>query len=134
MGAFLGCNKCLRVGTGNWLPPVFIDLNVGGTGVDALLMMMNFDGDLSSYCKDKVKEAIFSLATEILAKALPSLLQYNTPCFMVQFDSLTVVARCKCNNKDIAEGKGTPEADVKAWDTGHTVYPVDCDTKEGIPA
>jgi hypothetical protein len=130
MGVFFGCKKCLRTASESFIPPVFVDRVTGTAEVDNLLMMMRFDGDLAAHCENKVRQEIASYVSNILNNAGP-VLNYST-CFMVQFDRFTIVARCKCNNKDLADGKGPPEANVKVWDSGYTIYPVDCDTREGI--
>lgn len=131
MGVFFGCNKCLRTASESWIPPVFADRAAGTAGVDNLLTMMPFDGDIATHCMNKVREEVASWVGNILNNAT-SIHGYSN-CFFVQFDRLTIVARCKCNNKDIADGKGPPEANVKVWDAGYTIYPVDCDTREPIP-
>lgn len=122
------CKKCKRESKISFAssPSVLITHTGNGTlsfDTELLIMMImnNFDGDLSSHCIDAARAKIDAdISAALLAWANnPEISDYlcfdaqkpNPPCYAAYVSNdYKITMKCKCNDQDIYDGKGPPKA------------------------
>jgi|688.fasta_scaffold16109_11 hypothetical protein len=129
-GSSGGCKKCTRKSQTPAGPPGSTVGHGNGslwasTELLEMVVMNNFDGDLSSHCAEKVKEKIredFNKALSNWANE-PEISQYlcfdaqkpNPPCYELRMSKdYKIEVKCECNDEDLSQGKGPPSAKVSS--------------------
>lgn len=151
-GSTGGCKQCKRKSKTPAGPP---GSTVGHNGNGGLffdtamletIIMNNFDGELSDYCAAKVREKIQQDINQALSDwanddETSQFLCFDSqkpdpPCYELRLSQdYTIEAECKCNNDDIAKGKGPPDANVSSSKMKFVANPssVPCDPPPNAP-
>jgi|688.fasta_scaffold380278_3 hypothetical protein len=141
------CKKCKRncmvpgIVTGPFaaIPPIFIDARQKFNVIIDSQAFIDFitdgiqnngfcDGDISLYCLEKIIEAIRIKISEVIGTAM---IQWGPLFFgrcynMYITDGIAITAKCECNDNDISNGNGPPNAKVEVVIDGAQLNVVDC--------
>jgi hypothetical protein len=85
------------------------------------------DGDVSEYCLEKIIEAIFTKIGELVATAVDRGSLIIGRCYNMYIrKGVAITAICECNDNDIANGKGPPNAKVEVVIDSIMLEEIDC--------
>jgi hypothetical protein len=139
------CKKCKRdcivpgllVSPIGVIPPILIDARVMSDIqvetelfidyiIDGIKNKSYCDGDVSTYCLDKIIDALLAKIGELVAAAVQSGTIIGKCYEMYIRKGVAITANCVCNDNDIANGNGPPSAEVKVVIDSIMLKDTDC--------